>query len=240
MERWKRIRAGSGALSLCLLFALLFIPLGAAGRALAVPLALGGFVLFATAERRIGRMEADARLIRLINHHRHDWMNDVQVVLGLLRLNKVDKLHDYMDKIKAKALHESNMSRLGIPELIVYLLDLRAEHRAFALEVDIEEEVDLRRLALGSAKTYNLIRSVLERFAACSIPSDEEPNSLSLSFAREDGRLVLDFVYSGQIDAALAGRLRECLAPFAGRLDIAEEQFAEEKAVLTLLLPFRT
>src|SRR5690606_26969277 len=61
----------------------------------------------------------DELLINVINHLRHDWMNDIQVLYGYLRLNKQDKCLDYMEIIKQKAAQESLISRLGVTELVV-------------------------------------------------------------------------------------------------------------------------
>lgn len=240
MERWKRIRAGSGAVSLCLLAGLLVFPMSVTGRVLMILPAIAGFIIFVAAERRISNLNAADHMIRINNHHRHDWMNDTQVLLGLVRLNKTDKLQDYMDKIKSRALHESNLAKLGLPSLIVYLFDLRAENRMFSLEVEIEEEIDLRQLSMEQGDAYRLIRSVMECFAHSAVPSEGEPNAMNLAFQRDEEQLVLDFVYTGQADPALAERLRGAVSQYKGKLELEEEHFTEEKAVLTLLLPFRT
>lgn len=240
MESWKRIRAAAAVVSLCLLAVLLAVPMGAMGRGMVILLTVLGIVAMIASERRIAKLQADSHIIRLINHHRHDWMNELQVMLGLLRLNKIDKLQDYMDNIKARAMHESNMSRLGNPALIAYLLNLRADQRTYSLEVEIDEEIHLGELKMGAERVYGLIRSITESFAACAVASQGEPNVLNVSFEREDDRLMLDFVYTGQINGELESRLGECLARYAGQLELEEEHFTEEKAVLTLLLPFRT
>src|SRR6478736_3577198 len=45
----------------------------------------------AEAERRAIIQSMEKTAIASLNHHRHDWMNDLQVLYGYLRLGKLDK-----------------------------------------------------------------------------------------------------------------------------------------------------
>ena len=38
--------------------------------------------------------------IRTLNHHRHDWMNDLQVLYGYIRMNKPDKSVECVENIR--------------------------------------------------------------------------------------------------------------------------------------------
>ncbi len=180
-------------------------------------------------------------MIRLLGHHRHDWMNEMQVLYGYARLKRYDNLPDYMDKIRTTGLHESYLSKLGIPELIVYLLEKRIENGSCTVEVELEQEIDLRRLKMGGEEVYRLIRGVVEIIQPCAAQEAGEAGLLSIGFDEDGDELLVDFVYQG--DGAwsrMEQGIRAFLAERGTGLQIREEQFGEEQAVVALALPFRT
>lgn len=191
-------------------------------------------------ERRRGKAEGDLQTIRTLSHHRHDWMNELQVLYGYIRLKKYEKLQDYVDKIKATAMQESLISKLGDPALIAYLFGFRTERRNMTLEIDIEQEIVFSELALHSGKAARFIRESIDLFDRHALASDGEPNLLSLCFDLEEEQLLLDYVYQGVYDergmrAALLAKLK-AFAPDAAE---GESEFAEDRVAITVRLPFR-
>jgi stage 0 sporulation protein B (sporulation initiation phosphotransferase) len=194
---------------------------------------------------RSSRMASDARwrerMIRMLGHHRHDWMNELQVLFGYARLKRYDNLPDYMDKIKTTALHDSYLSKLGIPELVVYLLEERIQGGVCSFEVELEKEIDLRRLEMDGRDVYKLISGITELMKRHASPDQGEPGDLSIGFDEDEGELLVDFVYQGAADwkrmelafkLAVNGRKRG--------FEVREEEFGEDRAVVALALPFRT
>lgn len=182
--------------------------------------------------------ETDLTIIRTINRQRHDWMNDLQVMLGFLRLRKYDQLQHYVDKIRAKALVESYISKLGIPSLIVYFLSFPAEHKALSLEVEIDQEINLAELPLDGEQTERLVIELAELFHEHAELAETEPNMLSIGFDLEETSLLLDFVYTG----AYMEKLREELVLFAAGYSSGyaglESDCQEGKAIVTVRIPF--
>src|SRR5690606_8892232 len=74
------------------------------------------------------RYEAED-LLDVMNHYRHDWMNDLQVLFGYIQLNKADKLKAYVENLSDKLYRESLVSKLGVSELVAYLLLFRSKSR---------------------------------------------------------------------------------------------------------------
>lgn len=181
------------------------------------------------------------RMIRILGHHRHDWMNELQVLYGYARLKRYDNLPDYMDKIRTTALHESYLCKLGNPELIVYLLEKRIEGGSCTVEVELEKEVDLRRLAMEGGEVYALIRGIAEQMHRCAAQDSGEPGVLSIGFDEDEGELLVDFVYQGEGDwTGMERGIRTFLSGRRNGIQVREEQFGEEQAVVALALPFRT
>lgn len=80
---------------------------------------------------------------RTLNHHRHDWMNDLQVLYGYIQLGKPDKSVQCVERIKERIALDSRISKLGIPSLVFYLHSFRTYSSTLELEVQIEEGLQL-------------------------------------------------------------------------------------------------
>ncbi|WP_409341648.1 Spo0B domain-containing protein [Paenibacillus sp. MBLB4367] len=240
MRQWNNVRAllwlaNAAALAAMIGFAMPFY-----GRLLLGLWLAAGTMYVHREERRRRRLESDQHLIRTLSHHRHDWMNELQVLYGYIRLKKYEKLQDYVDKIKATVMQESFISKLGDPELVAYLLSFRVDKRNMALEVDIEQEIDLPAMPLQTALTARLIRETIDIFDSFAMSGEGEPNVLSLSVDVEENQLLLDYVYQGSYDenglrTAIAGKLKA----YATCAPQEESEYSEERAVVTIRLPFR-
>jgi stage 0 sporulation protein B (sporulation initiation phosphotransferase) len=236
MERRFGIRTAAGVMAVLAWAGLAFISFP-----LVIRLALGVTAaacvwLLVDKDRRKKDSEWRDRLILMLGHHRHDWMNELQVLFGYIRLKKYDNLPDYMDKIKTTALNDSYLCKLGNAELIVYLLNRRIEGGYCTVEVELEQEINLRRLVLGEKDTFRLVSGI-----AGLISEQDEPGMLSIGFDEEDGQLLVDFVYQGEADwESLKKSIGSFLREWNQKLEIREEDYDEGRAVVALALPFRT
>lgn len=193
-----------------------------------------------TARRKEKEAVERERVIRLLNHQRHDWMNQLQVLFGYARLKKYDILPDYMDKIRTSAQHDSLLSKLGNPPLIVYLLEQRVSGGGCEVEVELETEVDLRKLSMDEGAVYKLIRGVMDRMIGHANPSQGEYGMVSLGFDEGESELLVDFVYQGDADwAMLKLDMGSFLRKAGNGIGIREEEYGEDRAVVALALPFR-
>jgi hypothetical protein len=189
----------------------------------------------------IQRQEAHKEMLGTINHIRHDWMNDIQVLFGYIQLKKIDNLTPYMEKIKAKMQQESLLSKLGIPSLVAYLLSFRVHNRSMQLEVELVQEIDLRQLPIRSRMVAELIEDTVELFKRHADSSGQEAGVLSLEFDLGEDYLLLDFVYQGCYHrAGLEQGFHEKLLRDSGDYQIEETEFQDEEAAIALRVPYRT
>ncbi|WP_438434364.1 Spo0B domain-containing protein [Gorillibacterium sp. sgz500922] len=208
------------------------------GRAAAALLTAGAVWWHARRSAAEERTRQDDRLLRVLSVYRHDWMNHIQVLMGYIRLNKVERLTDYMDKISGKVFEESYLSRMGVSELAVYYYEFRAEKRHLELEFEIERDIDLSRLPLKGRPAAAFIRDAVEFFSGEAANDCADSGSLSLAFDEENECLLLDFAYSGCLSP-------DAKAQFAGLLDNhrrhglqAEQEWREKEAAVAVILPF--
>jgi hypothetical protein len=184
------------------------------------------------------RVRQDKRLLRILSVYRHDWMNHIQVLMGYVRLNKTERLTEYMDKIKGKVFQESYLAKMGVSELVVYYYEFRSEQRHLELEFEIEQEICLSKLPLDGRAAAALIRDTVEFFAAEAAADHGESGALSLAFDEEEGCLLLDFVYSGCLSPAASDRFAGLLARHRRHGLQAEQDWSEREAAIAVRLPF--
>ncbi|WP_052339443.1 Spo0B domain-containing protein [Gorillibacterium massiliense] len=240
MKRWKLW--GSVSWGLVLLILGLSVMIGWSALVVRIialfPVACGATLIWHGLKRRHEDLEK-ARMIRMLSVYRHDWMNDIQVLLGYAKLQKYDKLLDFMDKINAKAYQESCVAKLGDPDLIAFYYRFRMEEHSFNLEFEFDQEIHLSKLPLHGNRVTRLIRETVTSFNVCSISSSGgEANQLSLAFEEEQDALLLDFVYEGEYHPGIREKLEALIAAYSAEQVTLELEAADAGISANLRVPF--
>lgn len=182
----------------------------------------------------------DELLMDVVNYLRHDWMNDIQVLYGYLRMNKVDKMIEFMETIKQKAARESLIAKLGVTELIVYLQTFRVRCPMIQLEVEVEPGLQLQELPVDAGWVANLTIALLDCFQRHTYESmNGELHNLQLEWLTQEQELMLIFDFRGYYDqAALQQSISERIALAGTNSEIrSESEFESQWATLTLAIP---
>ncbi|MEX2415642.1 MAG: Spo0B domain-containing protein [Paenibacillaceae bacterium] len=171
-------------------------------------------------------------IIRTIDHHRHDWMNDVQVLFGYIQLNKQEKLLAYMDRIIDQMKHESLISKLGIPFLVAYLISFRASTNALVLHVKLEQEIPLARIGERGIQVAQSIVAIVEAYKSAAGRGEGDANQLSITMNIWEDQLFIGYEYDGICNIE---RLRNSLKGIIERIhehqDIQATSVDTEQAV---------
>jgi stage 0 sporulation protein B (sporulation initiation phosphotransferase) len=242
MQQWQRIRLISAVVILVSLLLLIWTAsstLNAIGLAILGTLGCVGIFYSIKMEREQHETANQRLVIELISHYRHDWMNDIQLLFGYVSLKKYDKLDDCMDKIRYKALQESGIAKLGIPSLVAFFISFRLYYNALALELEVEEDINLASLPLDKEKVSRLVQMTVKLFHTHAVPSIEEPNILSVQFDLETDALLFDLIYQGGYDElALQQGIQLILSAFTAQFATIDEKYTANQAVMTIRLPF--
>jgi hypothetical protein len=205
---------------------------------LVLPVA-AGILFLLQEEKRVWQQRSDVRMLRMLAVYRHDWMNDIQVLFGYIRLQKYEKLLDYMDKINAKVHQESCVAKLGVSSLTAFYYAFRTQDQPLDLEFEFDEEIQLSQLPIRAEHVSTLIRRAVERFAECAVPDRVgEVNRLSLAFDVEDDGLLLDFVFEGEISPGIREELSGLMDAFAADKPVLEQEWTEGRTVAAIRIPF--
>lgn len=136
--------------------------------------------------------------INVMNHHRHDWMNDLQVLFGYIKLGKQEKVSEYVERIKVKMLAESSISKLEEPHLVSYLFGFRSVPSSFQLEIGFEYEHDRESIHIDEQQTGEFIIELLTAYRLYASKTGEE-QLLRLLFIRKENGLHIQIVYYGSL-----------------------------------------
>lgn len=172
--------------------------------------------------------------------HRHDLLNQIQLVKSYLQLERLHDAHLYLDQIVVRARQEALLSRLGDPDLAYDLMTYNYQSRPFELDLEMAlDEEDLDQIG----KEYNwleLLKKLMELFESVYVPADRvERQSLFLLVARDGEHLLMKGEWRGKWERQKGeGKilaLRERVDLEQGKL---VEQLGEELLCLDIRLPW--
>ncbi|MBJ6362937.1 Spo0B domain-containing protein [Paenibacillus sp. GCM10012307] len=138
--------------------------------------------------------------IQTLNHHRHDWMNDLQVLYGYIRMNKPDKVTHFVDRIRERMSGESANSKLGDPALVFYIQSLRTIASAFHARVSVEGEVNVAHLSAGGQQLSRVLIGLIELYREEAEAIKTDLVELQVMIRKHGEALEVEFTYDGEAD----------------------------------------
>lgn len=137
--------------------------------------------------------------IKTLNHHRHDWMNDLQVLYGYIRMNKPDKVSHFVERIRDRMTMESIHSKLGEPALVFYIQSLRALSSVFHADVRVEGDVNLSQLPVDAGKLSQTIIGLIELYRRHAETVKHDLVQLRVLLRRDEDGILLHVEYDGEL-----------------------------------------
>jgi len=153
--------------------------------------------------------------LQALSQQRHDWMNDLQILYGYLRLQKLHNAMETLDRIRERMERESRISRLGSSELAYFLLSFRALSENLRLDVRVDERLSLEGSEEERQRMTRAVIGLVEAVRSRAARGAETGNTLRLDFRRGEEGLELRLEFAGETadeeglrrewDRALAG-----------------------------------
>lgn len=175
--------------------------------------------------------------IRTLNHHRHDWMNDLQILYGYIQLGKPDKSVECVGRIKERIELDSRIAKLGIPSLVFYIQSFRTYRTSLELEVEVAEGLQLEdKLSPDKGEELtSVIMQTVRAYQYSGLVSQGESRKLRLSFTQDEGDVLISFEGEGEPGnpELLQGQIYNIVQ---GKI-MKAEQFKPSSAYVQLRLP---
>lgn len=168
---------------------------------------------------------AQVSAIRTLSHHRHDWMNDLQIMYGYLRLNKPDRALEIVERIRTRMEHDSRISQLGHAELSMFLLSFRTMNEQMRLEVIVPEVLNLNELPLDADRLAASVIGLVHLFRMhAQEPANADENVLRMAITRSETALNIDLHFEGEWKSRyqLAKKAAEWLGGWGQLMPISE------------------
>lgn len=213
-------------------------------------IALCLLILFRGYIRYIQRRAADERKHLLesvqrtatatLGHHRHDWMNDLQLIYGYMKLGKYDKLGICVERIKEHMALESKISRLGIPSLVFFLQSFREVNRSIDLRIEIRDELqlDVMLQAEDAEELTEAIVDTIKKFQYMGRSSWDEVLELHLSMYQENDEVVAAFYPEGE--AGSADKLQKYIDDWQSGKRVRAERIDSNRFSCRVRVPMKT
>ncbi|MNO12627.1 Sporulation initiation phosphotransferase B [compost metagenome] len=169
-----------------------------------------------------------------LGHHRHDWMNDLQILYGYIQLGKYDKLADCVERIKERMAAEGKIARLGIPSLVFYLQSFREVNGSVQLEVCIQENLHLDELLMAE-DGEELAIAIMETIRAYQFSGRSSWGDilrLKLSIALDQNEVVVIFEREGTMGST--STLMKLVEEWSSGKRVVAEQMDTELTSLKL------
>lgn len=80
------------------------------------------------------------KIIDILRHSRHDWLNKLQLIKGNIALNKLERVNEIIDEIVMEANHHTRLSNLNIPKFATFILTYNWKRNKVTLEFEVWTE----------------------------------------------------------------------------------------------------
>lgn len=162
--------------------------------------------------------------IRTLNHHRHDWMNDLQVIYGYIRMNKTDRTVQYVEQIRDRMLTESKIAKLGVPSLVLFIQSFRTLTHSLIIDWDIDGELNMADLNVDGEACAKTIMEIINAYRFAVQPGMGDAARLDIHLSENERELQVTFSCEGQVGELDAWKLKCNEALEGSPLKVAENE----------------
>lgn len=100
-------------------------------------------------------------LLEVLRVQRHDFMNHLQIISGMVQLNKTDRIYDYIREIARKISEDGKITALVFPETAAALLVNRQQAVKQGVEVQFDITTNLAGCKSGGRPLAEIIGGLI-------------------------------------------------------------------------------
>ncbi|HWI55563.1 MAG TPA: Spo0B domain-containing protein [Desulfobacteria bacterium] len=129
-------------------------------------------------------------LLEVLRVQRHNFLNHLQVISGLLQLKKHDKIMDYIMQIGNDYNQDSLVGRMNVPEIVVALLssDLAAGKQGIIIKKEITTDLD--KGIVKEQEAAQILRGIINNTIVLAMNSGYQERVIELEIKEEAARYV--------------------------------------------------
>lgn len=136
------------------------------------------------------------QMIQLLRMIRHDYLNHIQVLDGLLKLDQIEGAKHYLHEMSQRMRQEQLLMDLGHPALTLYLFTYRVNYPMIQFEVECTERLRLNDY-LESERHIDHLIQLLEMIGRSHHQHAEIIPSLLLRLGKIEDKIIMECDFVG-------------------------------------------
>ena len=163
--------------------------------------------------------------LEVMSVQRHDFLNHLQVISGLVQLNKTERVREYINQVSLEVERMSRVGHLTVPEVAAVLLIGHYMADKHQVEVIYEINTDLKKCGVPGQILGEVIQEVFVQSLETLVPPDVSNRKLKISCTESDKKYLIKLFCpqpdkrAGTAQARLA-EIGKSLAPYGGKVGI--------------------
>lgn len=178
-------------------------------------------------------------LLEVIQVQRHDFLNHLQVISGLLQLNKGERVRDYIHQVCGDYERLSKITRLKSPEVKAVLLIANNEAAKKQVEILYDIQTNMESLGVSGELVASALNRCIKQALKFLSPPEVTDRRMRLTVTEGERKITIKLGFPGvpaEIvkDAQEQMALSEALAPYNGSSKLA---VTEKDAEIYMIFP---
>lgn len=157
------------------------------------------------AEKAMVRLEEAQKLITALRSRHHDFVNHLQVVLGLIQMGLDDDAADYIKRLSKDLIEIEKLVSLERPE-VAALISSKLASISY-LQASLEINTDLAGLSIPPEKMVSILGNLLDN--ALYEASFYDEKWIKIKIGEEEDWFVLEITNPGIIEPKIQNRIFE-------------------------------
>jgi Signal transduction histidine kinase regulating citrate/malate metabolism len=150
-----------------------------------------------------------ADMLQIIKAQRHDFINHLQVIYGLLKLGEIKQIEDYINTLHHDIQVTGDILRLAIPELSAFLLVQSGQAAQNDISLEIEQETDLSALGIPSPELIAVVGNLLKNAMEAVMDLEPDKRRVKIKIFERSKYYVIQTQNHGWIPRELKNRIFE-------------------------------
>lgn len=166
-------------------------------------------------------------MLEIISVQRHDFLNHLQVISGLLQLNKAERVKDYIRQVSLEVERLSKVVHLRVPQAAAALLLANHQADKHQIEVNYNIQTDLEECGVPGEKLGWVLFEALKQSLSCMVSPEVVGRRVDIALMESDKKYTCRISFpeppntvASSAQAVLA-EVDKQLAPCGGRIGLA-------------------
>lgn len=167
------------------------------------------------------------KILEVVRIQRHDFLNHLQVISGLLQLNKADRAREYIGQVSREIGRDSKTSRIKIPEVEAALLGGFYDAANFEIEVRLSANTGMEECRLPGPVAGEVLEKIIALALSALAASKNGPRRLEIVFDEHERNYSCRLIFLKPADINLPmteeelARAEQLSLPYGGRVKLA-------------------